>query len=134
MHTQTLLATVSDRQVAELLADIYWEVTTLQRRVTALENSATQPDADPASVWFPTASDASAHLGIAADSEDGPDLLALTLGGKAAALLVAADFSSLAAVRAANDAQLRPVVGARSLRVIRAQLAAQSGEADAKEA
>lgn len=121
MHTQTLLATVSDRQVAALLAEIDQEIAILQRRVAALEGNT---DADAARIWF--APDAGIHLGVGGDldgSDDGPDLLALTLGGKTAAALVAADFGSLAAVRAATDAQLRQVVDAKTLKSIRTKLA-----------
>lgn len=119
MHIQTLLTTVSDRQVADLLADIYREIAALQRRVAALEGEADAPS------WFAPA--AGVHLGVGGDlddSGDGPDRLALAFGGKTAAALVAADFGSLAAVRAATDAQLRPVVGGRTLKAMRAHLAA----------
>ncbi len=55
---------------------------------------------------------------------DGPDALAYALNSRLAAVLVAGGFGSLAAVRAASDAELRAVAGMteKGLKLIRAKV------------
>lgn len=101
---QTLLAAVADRPAADLIAALDRSLERLQERVTALEGaSAAQPDEG-----FP----------------DGPDGLAVTLSGKVAAALVAAGYGSVAAVRAASDADLLAAgIDAKTLKFIRSKVA-----------
>lgn len=100
---QTLLAAVADRPAADLIAELVRQVDRLHKRVAVLEG--TQPVLDDG-------------------YGDGPDLLALTLNGKVAATLVAADYASVAAVRSASDADLLAVSGidAKTLKFIRSKI------------
>lgn len=99
MSTEKLLDQVGDRTVAALLGDLLARVAVLESK---LQN------AGAAGAEIPQVA-------------DGPDQLALALNSRLAALLVAGGFGSLAAVRAASDAELLGVAGAteRAVKLIR---------------